>query len=212
MKDIYLFSGLGADKRAFQGLDLSGYRTTFIEWVTPEKNDTMEQYATKLILQITTDKPILIGVSFGGMMAVEVAKQIQTEKIILISSAKSKKEIPFYFRITGALRLYKLMPVNVLKKPNFIFHWLFGIDSEIEKKVLGDILKDTDPVFLFWAIGKISSWSNKFHHNNIHHIHGTNDRILPARFLKADQILEGGGHFMILNRAKELTKLIRSII
>jgi pimeloyl-ACP methyl ester carboxylesterase len=212
MKDIYLFSGLGADKRAFQRLDLSGYRTTFIEWITPERDESIEAYAKRLLSQIKTDRPVLIGVSFGGMMAVEVAKQIETEKIILISSAKSKKEIPFYFWITGALRLYRLLPSHVLKKPNFVFHWLFGIYTKSEKELLREIIKDTDPVFLFWAIRKIAFWSNQTNHKNLLHIHGTGDRILPFRFTKADFIIEDGGHFMILNRADELTKILRSLI
>jgi pimeloyl-ACP methyl ester carboxylesterase len=212
MKDIYLFSGLGADKRAFQKLDLSGYKTNFIEWVIPEKKENIEHYAQRLLSQIKSNKPILIGVSFGGMMAVEVGKHIDTEKIILISSAKSKKEIPFYFRITGALRLYKLLPSAVLKNPNFVFHWLFGINTKSEKDLLREIIKDTDPVFLFWAIRKISFWSNQTNHKNLHHIHGTEDRILPFRFLKADFIIKGGGHFMILNRAKELTEILRTLI
>jgi len=212
MKEIYLFSGLGADKRAFQNLDLSAYKPTFIEWVKPEKKESIEHYAKRLLSQIKTDKPILIGVSFGGIMAVEVAKHIETEKIILISSAKSKKEIPFYFRFSGALRLHRLMPMHLLKNPNFVFHWLFGIRSESEKNILGNILKDTDPVFLVWAIEKISSWSNQIIHKNLVHIHGTDDRIFPFRLLKADFSIKGGGHFMILNRAEELSRLLKSLI
>lgn len=30
MKPIYIFSGLGADERVFQNLDLTGFATTFV--------------------------------------------------------------------------------------------------------------------------------------------------------------------------------------
>jgi hypothetical protein len=94
MKHIYLISGLGADERVFKHLDLSGYKATYIQWLKPEKHESITSYAERLCGQITTTKPILIGLSFGGIMAVEIAKCIDTEKIILISSIKTRKEIP----------------------------------------------------------------------------------------------------------------------
>ena len=92
MKTVYVFSGLGADERVFHKIDFSSYDVHFIKWITPKKNESIESYALRLTLQITKPLPVLIGLSFGGMMAVEVAKHIATEKIVLISSAKSKNK------------------------------------------------------------------------------------------------------------------------
>ena len=136
---IYIFSGLGADERVFQKLDFSGYNVTFIEWETPQQNETIENYATRLLPQIKTDKPILIGLSFGGIMAVEVAKQINTEKIILVASAKTKSEIPFYYRWAGKLGLHDLLPSKLLKQSNFITNWFFGTTSAFEQQLLKTI-------------------------------------------------------------------------
>jgi hypothetical protein len=74
IKNLYLFSGLGADKRIFQRLDLSGYAVNYIEWILPLEGETIEQYASRLLCQITAPNPTLIGLSFGGIMAIEVAK------------------------------------------------------------------------------------------------------------------------------------------
>jgi surfactin synthase thioesterase subunit len=82
-KELYIFSGLGADESVFQKLDFTGYRITFIHWMIPIKDESMNAYADRLLLQIKTKRPILIGLSFGGMMAIEVSKLIETEKIIL---------------------------------------------------------------------------------------------------------------------------------
>jgi esterase/lipase len=119
-KELYIFSGLGADESIFQRLDFSGFNTNFIKWIVPNDKETIENYATRLIDQITSTKPILIGLSFGGLMAVEVAKQIGPEKVILISSAKTKKEIPCYYRWAGQVRFHKLLPTTLLKSSNFI--------------------------------------------------------------------------------------------
>ena len=86
-KELYIFSGLGADERAFQRLDFSDFSTTFIKWIVPHDTETIENYTTRLLDQITTTKPTLIGLSFGGLIAIEVAKQIDTEKVILIASS-----------------------------------------------------------------------------------------------------------------------------
>lgn len=132
-KELYIFSGLGADERVFQRLDFSDYRTTFVTWILPQENETIEHYATRLLDQIRATKPILIGLSFGGLIAVEIAKQIDTEKVILIASAKTKNEIPFYYRFAGKLRLHKLIPTQFLKSANLFMNWLFGANSTFDR-------------------------------------------------------------------------------
>ncbi|MFL9484592.1 alpha/beta fold hydrolase [Chitinophagaceae bacterium LWZ2-11] len=212
MSNIYLFSGLGADRRAFQYLGLTGYNVTFINWIAAEKNETIEAYAKRLLPQITTHNPILIGLSFGGIMAVEVAKLIKTEKIILIASVKTYKELPPYFQNTRSDSFHNWIPGWVLKKPNFIIRRLFGVQSLSEKKLLNDILKDIDPIFLKWAIGKIATWRNEVTHPNLLHIHGTADKIFPFKYVRCDVPVTNGGHFMTVNRAEELTLILRNLL
>lgn len=208
-KEIYIFSGLGADERVFQRLDFSGYSTTFIKWIVPKDKETLEQYATRLLEQITTTKPTLIGLSFGGLVAVEVAKQIDTEKVILIASAKTKTEIPFYYRFAGQLGLHKLLPIRLLKSSNFITNWFFGTISTFDKELLKQILIDTDPTFLKWAIDRVARYSNQTQTQNILHIHGTSDRLLPLIFVKCNSTIKNGGHLMTLNNADELNQILR---
>ncbi|MEA5256828.1 alpha/beta hydrolase [Arcicella aquatica] len=212
MKSIYIFSGLGADERVFKKLDFSGYEITFIRWIAPNKNETIAHYARRLTEQIKSNRPILIGLSFGGMMATEVAKLIDVEKIIIIASAKTYQEIPFYYRLAGLLKLHRLVPAAVLKTPNIFSNWLFGTDNSEDKAILASIMVDTDPKFLVWAIDKIVNWKNETIHKNLVHIHGTADKILPFYFVKSDIIVNGGGHLMTLNKAEELTQKIRGLI
>jgi pimeloyl-ACP methyl ester carboxylesterase len=208
-KELYIFSGLGADDRVFQRLDFAGFSTTFVKWIIPLEKETIEHYATRLLAQINSTKPILIGLSFGGLIAVEIAKQIDTEKVILIASAKTKNEIPFYYRFAGQLGLHKLLPTSLLKKSNFITNWFFGTNSEFDRQLLKQILIDTDSTFLKWAIDKIARWKNQTQTKNIYHIHGTSDRILPSRFVSCDVTIKNGGHLMTLNKEIELNNLIR---
>ncbi len=207
-KEIYIFSGLGVDERIFQRLDFSDFKATFIEWIVPQRNETIEHYATRLMEQIPTSKPTLIGLSFGGMMAIEVAKQIDTEKIILISSVKTWKELPFYYRLAGKLRIHKLVPTRLFKRSNFFTYWLFDARSSFDKKLLKQILYDTNPIFIKWAIDKVVCWKNQTIIKNIFHIHGARDWVLPLRFVTCDKIIKSGGHLMTLNRAEEMNEVL----
>ncbi|MDD2982024.1 MAG: alpha/beta hydrolase [Crocinitomicaceae bacterium] len=209
-RELYIFSGLGADENVFQQLDFSGFATIFVKWIVPNDEETIENYTTRLLEQIKTEKPILIGLSFGGMIAVEVAKQIDTEKVILIASAKTKKEIPFYYRFAGQLGIHKLLPTRLLKKSNLITNWFFGASSMLEKQLLKQILTDTNPVFLKWAIDKIVRWKNQATTKNVFHIHGTSDRILPFKFVNCDSEIRNGGHFMTLNKSDELNSILQN--
>lgn len=212
MKHLYLFSGLGADHRVFQFLNLEGFKVTYIKWITPIARESMEKYAARLAEQIDTKNPVLIGLSFGGMMAMEVAKLVETEKIILISSAKTKKEIPPYFRVAGRLNLNKLIPADRMKQPNAFAYRMMGAESDSEKTMMNNILTETDPVFFKWAMQKVITWKNMTLHQNLVHIHGKKDRLLPYRFVKADISIEDGTHLMTVRNAKEISEILRNII
>ncbi len=210
MQNLYVFTGLGADERLFKNLQFANYHVIHIKWVTPLKNETFENYASKIAEKIDSSKPIFIGLSFGGMMAIEVSKFIETEKIILISSAKEKNEIPFYYKWAGFLQLHKLVPIKALVNINIFTNWFFSNRTAAEKRLLSDILHDTDTVFLRWAIDKIVHWQNCFTPNNLIHIHGTADRILPIAFTKNVIKINGGSHLMIVNNAAEVQLLLNN--
>lgn len=212
MKHCYLFSGLGVDERVFQYVDLPDCNVHFIKWIPPVKKESIEDYASRLLAQIETVEPVLVGLSFGGMVAIEVAKLIKTEKVILISSAKTKNEIPFYYRLAGMLNLHQLLPAGLMKQGNFISYWIFGISNKRDKELLNAILKDTDAGFLTWAIDKIVNWKNTRVPNNLIHIHGTADRILPIGFVAPDERIVGGGHFMVVDKAGQVSELLRKYL
>ncbi len=212
MKTLYVFSGIGADERVFYKIDFNSHNVHFIQWIAPQKNEQIEHYSLRLTSQITTHNPVLIGLSFGGMMAVEVAKHISTEKIIIISSAKNKNEIPLYFRLAGKLGLPKIIPSKALIKINVFTNWFFSNRTAEDKKMLSAILHDTDPLFLKWAIHSIATWQNTTVHKNLYHLHGDADRILPHKFITADEIVKDGAHLMIVNRATEINTALRKLL
>jgi hypothetical protein len=103
-----------------------------------------------------------------------------------------------------------MVPSQLLTRSNYFMEWLFGTTSEADRTLLKKILKDTDPVFLRWAMEKIMGWSNTERLPNTIHIHGTNDRILPLKFIECDFKIRDGGHLMVLDKSKEISDILVS--
>ena len=213
LKNIYCISGLGADERVFQKLQFEGYQPIHICWLEPEKGESIADYARRLTTQIKSERPILIGLSFGGIIAVEMAKQIDTEKVILISSTKNRQEVPFYFQIFRWLPIYQLLPARlILWFARLLASWFFSLETVDERKLFRAILFDTNACFMKWAMHQVVIWKNELIPNNTFHIHGKSDRIFPYRFVHEDFSVEHGGHFMIMNRAERISQLIQKIV
>ena len=80
--------------------------------------------------------------------------------------------------------------------------------TNFEKNLLKDIIKNTDKHFLKWALHQIMSWKNENYSENIVHIQGDSDLILPHNFIKYDYLIKGGTHFMTLNQSKKIEQII----
>ena len=212
MKKVYFISGLGADKRIFSLLDLSFCEPVFIDWITPVKNESLESYALRLRKQIPEEAPWIVGISFGGMLTVEIAKADPSVHAIILSSNKTKKEFPPYFRTGLYLPLYKWSPARLSKKFTLRTSFLLGGTNDAEKKLLYQIIRESDIHFVRWAISAILRWKNMTIPGNIIHVHGTADKLLPPRYVKADYMIEGGTHVMTLDKHPEISQLLKQLI
>lgn len=212
MRKAYFFSGLGADERVFGFLKLEIDQKRCIKWVLPKIGEGLTDYAKRIVeeqFDKNENEPVvLIGVSFGGIVATEVSKLVKTEKLILISSIKTRHEIPLIYQIAGHLKLHVLMPAANLKSANFLTYRMFGLKEKAHKQLLKTILKETDSRFLKWAMNEIVNWRNEIVPENTVHIHGTRDWILPFRCVKNVVAVLGGGHLMVITHSSELTEII----
>lgn len=206
---IYVFSGLGADRRVFERLIIPG-ELVYIEWLTPFSRENLQQYSKRLIKanNIEPDQ-ILLGVSFGGMVAVELSKLIRVKQVIIISSVQRSSNIPVFFRIAGYLHLYKFLPYSLLKRPNILLRFAFSPISDEEYALLKQIVADTEIAFLKWAIKQILLWRNNTPVKNLIQLHGAADKLFPIRKTPNTITIPHAGHFMIYNRAVEVSEIIK---
>ena len=212
MKTIYCISGLGADERAFSKLKINGFVLKVIPWLMPQPPETIQQYSERMRAGIAEENPILMGLSFGGMICTEIAKQIPVSKIIIISSIKSSKELPWWMKTVATLKLNKIVPLKSTRLTQPIQNKMLGIQSEEERTLVASLRRKVDLPYTNWAVNQAINWKNEWHHPNIYHIHGDNDRMFPIKNIKADYTIKSGGHFMIMNLATEVSTCINAIL
>jgi pimeloyl-ACP methyl ester carboxylesterase len=207
-KTIYLFSGLGADSSIFANLKLPGFHKVYINWIDPLPNETIPHYADRIRSQITEENPDIIGVSFGGMVAVEVSKLIEVNKMVLISSAQTKNELNRFQSFFMRMGFNHIVPGALLRHTNFLMYTYFGTHTPHDKKALSTLLKHTDITFFRWALKSIACWDNTVPPERTIQIHGTADRIIACRRVHPEYRIKGGGHLMVYTKADTISKII----
>ena len=161
---------------------------------------------------ISVDRPVLLGVSFGGMMAIEIAKFIPEAIVIIVSSIRDRHQLPLSIRMSGRLvnDRWKL-PANLpLLAP--LQNYFLGVETEADARLAREYRGNIDPLYLQWAIRAIAFWQNEWRPEHFYHLHGTRDRTFPIHRVEPTHVIEGGGHLMIHNKAEEISAIIKAIL
>lgn len=211
---IYLIPGQGSDYRIYNNIEFDdNYVIHHIKYLPPEKGSTMNDYAHVLANQIdTSQKFILIGVSLGGMLATEMSHFLTPEKIIIISSAKNRKELPHSYRMQKYFPLYKIFPPKLIKGGAKIMQPIYEPDRNNEKDTCVAMLNDKNPYFLKRTIQMIIKWQATKSPENIIHIHGDNDHTIPIRNVQYSHKIDQGSHMMTLTRGNKMSTLLNQIL
>ncbi|ULQ53000.1 alpha/beta hydrolase [Flavihumibacter fluvii] len=210
---VYFIPGLGADKRVFKHIQLpGGFDMVHMEWIQPGSRESLPSYAYRLGKTIDQGSPFaLVGLSFGGMLATEISRQLRPAKTILIASIPAAANLPPYFKMIAPLQLHKILPIGLFQQASLAKR-LFTTETEEDKDLLRTIIRETDPHFIRWALGAIQSWKNAPAPEGIYHIHGTSDNLLPSRYVRPTHQIIGGGHLMVMNRAGEVNEMLAGIL
>jgi hypothetical protein len=208
--NYYAISGLGADKRVFEKLDIAD-QLIHLDWIKPLENESIESYAKRLASSINKEEPfVLIGLSFGGMIASEINKFLTPQKTILISSCATAKELPSIFLKFGEMDLLKHFTKHHVMPPTTLANVAFGAK---DKQILDNILTDTEESFLYWSVEKIITWENDQYPERTIQVCGKRDKTLPPKNKPLGTIyVDKGEHFMIYDLADEVSAYLHVIL
>jgi hypothetical protein len=208
---IYFVPGLAACSKIFEYLQFSEdkYVLHFLEWLVPEsKDEPLESYAERMASLVKNDHAVLIGVSFGGIMVQEMSKFLKTKKVIIISSVKSREELPKRLKIIQKSKAYKLFPTKAISNIEEFSVYAFGDFIKKRIQLYKEYLSMRNTQYLEWAIFHVLHWSPTKPVNNLIHIHGVDDGVFPIKHINNCIEIENGTHIMILNKAKIISKII----
>jgi pimeloyl-ACP methyl ester carboxylesterase len=209
-KQLYLISGMGADERVFRHLQFPpGYTVHYLPWIKPLPAEPLSGYAARMAQGITGNGPVaLLGLSFGGMLSLEIARQRPIEKIILVSTIKHTRERPLYFNLARALRLYRLSSPWIYRQRSSVVKHFLNAETPEEQELVTDYLRKNDFDYMHWAIRTVVCWENDHIPPGVVHIHGNADLTFPIKYITPDYTIQRGGHFMIMNHAPEINRIL----
>jgi esterase/lipase len=212
---IYLVPGLAASSDIFEYLEIpqDNLELHYLNWLVPlSQNESIYEYAKRMCALIKHENPVLVGVSFGGIMVQEMSKIISVKKIIIISSVKSKNELPKRLKFARVSKAYKIFPTKVFTNIENYTKYAFGNNIKKRVQLYSKYLAMRDKDYLPWALHNVLNWQQENPPNDIVHIHGNKDRIFPIKNVKNCTVMEGGTHVMILNKAKHISQLLVEVI
>lgn len=208
---IYLVPGLGAGTEIFEhlGLPEDRFEVHPIEWLIPQSEDeSLENYASRMAEFVKDEMPVLIGVSFGGVLVQEMSKLIPAKKVIIISSLKKRSELPKRLKLLQKLGLYKLLPTGRISRIDDFSRFNFHQTLKRKTELYNRYMRVRNEKYLNWAIKTVLHWKGSGDISNVVHIHGTQDEIFPIKHIDNCIPVEKGTHAMIITRAKRISEII----
>lgn len=211
---VYFMPGLAASPAIFERIELpeDQFEMIFLEWQIPLPNESLTDYARRICEKVTKPNPVLVGVSFGGILVQEMAQFVHPRKVIIISSVKSNAEFPRRMKVTKALRAYKLIPNDVVNKIERLSNLSSNEMIRQRVKLYDKFLSVRDDRYFQWAIQNVILWERNKVDENVVHIHGDADNVFPIRYIKNCHVVKGGTHIMILNRFRWINENLPKII
>jgi hypothetical protein len=206
--------GLAANSSIFERivLDEAVFETVLLEWEMPLEKETLQDYAKRMVSKVTHPSPVLIGVSFGGILVQEMAKFVEARKVIIISSVKSNLEFPTSFKVAKTTKAYKLIPMSLLANVESLLKFSFGSKINQRISLYKKFLSVRDIRYLDWAVEQIMLWDRIVMDKSVFHIHGDADDVFPIKNIQNCIVVKGGTHIMIWSKFKWFNEKLPKII
>ena len=207
--------GLAASPSIFEylSLDHEQFDLHYLEWIVPEsKSEDLTSYCGRLKAQIKHTDPVLVGVSFGGIVVQELSKLIPIRNLIIISSIKDTSEMPRRLEFLKNSMAYKLFPSRQIARIDDFSY--FAVHKRLKKKadLYNKYLSVRNEKYLNWAIYQVLHWKPIGRTHEVVHIHGDRDEIFPIKHIKDCIIVPDGTHAMIVVKARRIRKILEKIL
>jgi pimeloyl-ACP methyl ester carboxylesterase len=211
---VYFMPGLAASSSIFERIVLpsESFEVILLDWVQPKKDETLVSYAQRMAQKVVHENAVLIGVSFGGILVQEMTAFLTLKKLIIISSVKTRDEMPRRIKFAKTTNAYKLLPTSLFNNVEKLIKYSFGNVINQKLKLYEKFLHLRNKEYLDWAIEQVVCWDRSVPDPRVIHIHGDLDEVFPAKNINSFIPIKGGTHIMILNRFRWFNQYLPDII
>jgi len=211
---VYLMPGMAANPSIFEHIKLpeNQFVIHWLEWIIPNHNESLSSYAKRMCENIHHENPVLLGVSFGGILVQEMSKHIKLRKLIVVSSVRNKHELPKRMKLARLTKAYKLVPSTLLGNVDLLAKYAFGETITKRIELYRKYLSVNDKRYLNWAIEQVVCWDQEQSIAEVIHIHGEKDAVFPHRHVGDCITVKGGTHVMIINKYKWFNENLPNLI
>lgn len=209
-RKLVLLPGMTPSRRIFQKLAPHLVDCEVIDWIAPGRAKTISDYAHKLVDEAGIDSSSdLGGVSFGGMVAQEVAKYCGVRLCFVVSSVRSSAELRPTQRILAHLpQCGDLAVLGVIGAVAQVWPRMGSSMATVRARkfrgVHGDLYR--------WATSAALRWqSSPDGRAKLIRIHGDRDSTFPQGDRCSDHVIVGAGHMLALTHSHELARIIHQL-
>lgn len=199
---------MAADARLFEPQRYAFPRLVVPPWIEPEPREPLREYAARLACTVASYSPALVGgVSFGGLVAMEMAVCLGLPSCVLISSVRTPAELPWRLR---ALRpLARLGPERLAVAADWVSRRSAQSIGRVTARRIGQLLAP-ESSFLRWACWAALDWNPSPDARRLRtwQLHGSADRTFPIRQTRPDTVVQGGGHLLTLTHPREVNAFL----
>ncbi len=212
---IVLLPGMAADRSLFRQLKEHLGTVEVLEWVAPEKSESIQAYALRLSDRLKEIKEPLIlgGVSFGGVVAQEMCAHLNPRALVLIGSLESIREVSWWLKpFVYGRGLVLMLPASWMQLGLRISRPVWSLCVGREMQMLGEQFVAADPVLVGWSLREMLRWKRHSQRNtSVFRIHGAKDRIVPISRVNFDVSVNSGGHVLTVTHPRHVADFLRDV-
>jgi pimeloyl-ACP methyl ester carboxylesterase len=212
---MIFFPGMGVDGRLFdvQRSDLGAIESP--DWIEPKPDESLASYGERMAERLSLAGPFVLGgMSFGGMLAQEVARHCRPAGLVLLSTCRTHSAIPAYGRLIERLARAvsnRLLSQSVRVSSRIVEMFHPGLSPE-HGRLVATMFRDTSPDFLRWAAGALLQWEAEPLDLPVYQLHGEQDSVIPLARVGDVKVIRGAGHLVSLTHADEVNRFIREAL
>ncbi|MGJ8593459.1 MAG: alpha/beta fold hydrolase [Aquaticitalea sp.] len=211
---IYMMPGMAAEPTIFNRIKLPDdrFQIHWLEWMIPSENESLESYAKRMIAIIEYENIVLLGVSFGGVLVQEMSKYIKLRKLIVVSSVKSRHELPKRMKVAKFMKAYKFAPTQLLSNLDVLKKYAFNDTIARRIDLYKTYLAVSDKRYLDWALKEMLCWDQESPNPSAIYINGDKDAVFPHSCVGNSIVIKGGTHIMIIFKSQWFNENLPKLI